>query len=157
VLLSLTTVGCAVNDRGLVRVRHYDGETARMVTLNAWGLHLMTTAADGGVTLGRSQRSYVFAKEGASGAAFPLAEMAARARLHESTGEDAGAFRDLGEPLATIVRTSGIALQTSGSRTGLLLGVRLRAALRVPADGSRVLYLSYRAGTPPSAYVRKEE
>jgi hypothetical protein len=156
-LLSLALGGCAVDDRGLVRVRHYDGETARMVALDAWGVHVITGASDAGVTLGHSQRTYVFAKEGAPGAAFPLAEMPSRARLRESTGDDVGRLRDLGPPLATIVRTSGLALQTGGSRAGLLLGARLRAALRLPADGSRVLYLSYRAGTPPSAYIRKEE
>jgi hypothetical protein len=129
-----------------VRVRHYDGETARMVALDAWGVHVITGASDAGVTLGRSQRTYVFAKEGEPGAAFPLAEMPSRARLRESTGDDVGRLRDLGPPLATIVRTSGLALQTGGSRAGLLLGARLRAALRLPADGSRVLYLSYRAG-----------
>jgi hypothetical protein len=146
-LLLLATLhwGCAVNDWGLVRVRHAENVTARMVRLETWGAHLVTGANDAGVTLGHSSRTYVFAIDGAA-ATISIGTITGEnraARMHAADCNPCPALTSLGSPILRITRSTGLALDANAGRVGIALGLRQRAALQLPSNEIVVVSVRY--------------
>jgi hypothetical protein len=144
--LALATLaqGCSVNDVGLIRVRHLESDSARVVRLEAWGLHLLTRTEDAGVTLGHSDRTYVFAREGYHGASFSLSALAADSktrRLRPAPCEPCPALGSLGRSLAQFTRTTGMRFDANAARVGFALGSQTRAALRLRLDQPLILLM----------------
>jgi len=164
-LVTLATValasGCSVNDLGLVRVRHLESDSARVVRLDAWGLQILTRAEDAGLTLGPSERMYVFPKATDSAARLPLSVLVERAgagRLHPATCDPCPGLRALGSSLAWTTRTTGIRVDANGRRIGVMLGLQTRAALRLPLDAPTVLLLKSHPNDPEAGevYIARE-
>ncbi len=147
IALSISCAGCAVNDHGLVSTRLYENDTAYVLHLEAWGGHLITNTVDGGLTIGRSRRWYVYPKARRAGSALrgaPVLPGDGRARLREVRGSAApagpGASRD---PVALVTVDTGLALHLNRLRTGLLLGARAASTLLLPRDFDGVFLFRY--------------
>jgi hypothetical protein len=150
---------CAFNDVGLVRVRHYENDSALMVDLEAWGAHLLTTAGDAGLTFGHARRKYVFQRDGGP-TSVPLSALTepSAGEMHAATCDPCPSLASLGGPLFTARQISGVALDANDARAGLSLGLRSSAVLALPVNGSRLVLIKYSHGddTPPRVIVSKE-
>jgi hypothetical protein len=152
-LVALWSSACAIDTFGLARVTRAQNDSARMVRVEAWGLHLVTNREDAGLTIGRSRREYVYAREDAATpgdwlpwACAPLAAATAGAM---PTRTDTLLLAD--------VTTIGLALDANANRLGLSLGMRRRTALRVARDVDLVLALKFdsKSGGTRCASIRR--
>jgi hypothetical protein len=158
-LLAVLSAGCAVNDLGLVRVRHYENDSAFVVALQSWGVQLLTIPGNAGLTLGYSRRTFVFRRDGAA-ATVPLAAL-----LDTGAGETRPAACDpcptlasLGRPIFLASKIVGVSLDTNADRVGVALGLRYRTILTLPADGSDAVLLRYESedDRSPRVIIGKE-
>jgi hypothetical protein len=154
-LLAAPLLGaCAFNDHGLVRVHRYENDSAVLLHLTAIGAHLVTYAGDAGLTLGYSDRTYVFPRTDGP-VHVPMSAVAdpdawqRTGRLH---AVDANPARS-DEPVMRVARTGGLSLDANRNRVGLALGVAYRAALWLPVDGSRVVRIHYAPGDDAGVQV----
>jgi hypothetical protein len=156
-VLVAALAGCAWNDHGLVRVERLENDTARLVRLDAWGAHLVTGSPDGGLTLGHSQREYLYPREDAPpGAAvtFDAAQVMDEAAARLTPAATAAAPSPSGgPPVVTIVRTGGVSFDLSATRIGLHLGVRSRAMLSIARDADVLVHVRFDSETR-SAYLQ---
>lgn len=141
---------------GLVRVRHFENETARAVQLESWGVHLMIGTEDSGLTLGHDRRTYVFARKGSTHVKVPADALAPDGKL-ESIDSDEGLL-DLGRPVATIGERQGFAIDFGRARVGVGVGFRSNGIVELPRDGDSVLFIRSNGGSdgPPDVYIGKE-
>ncbi len=148
-LASAVCGGCAVNRHGLVQVQSADVPGGESIRLRSLGLHLITWEADAGLTLGWSDRTYVFRRER------PLPE--------SSTGSGGPAERpklegsDADDPVVILDRRVGVAVDTNARRVGLTIGVRRSASLRLPANFEGTTLLLYDSNHPEEMQIRIEE
>ncbi len=146
-LIAYLFAGCAVNDRGLVSTRLYENDTAYVLRLEAWGGHLITNAADAGLTIGRSRRLYVYPKERPAGAPLPLPPVfpsETDTHLREVQAIEAGGGRGaLSDPVALVTEDAGLTLHLNRLRTGILFGVRSGRGLLIPRDFNGVFLFRY--------------
>jgi hypothetical protein len=151
--------GCSVNDAGLVRVRHLENESARVVQLDAWGLHLAFGNGDSGVTLGRDRRTYVFPRTPDATVHIPaeLFTDPSLARVTDS-GCPCSGLAGLGTPVAVVGRREGLGLDFDRARVGIGVGVRAHGAIRLEPDGDQMLFIRYddASGRPPDVSLGKE-
>ncbi len=148
-LVAVLNGGCAVNDIGLVRVRRFENESASVVSLESWGAHLLTAAGDAGLTLfrrGEVQLSVPLAAITGDGAA----------DLHPAVCDPCPGLAGLGTPVFRAGTIAGASLDTNRDRIGVSLGLRQRAVLELPAEGSTVVFLRYRPGIQPRVIIGKE-
>jgi hypothetical protein len=142
-VVALLLAGCAVDDHGLVRVRHYEAPAGHVVRLEAWGAHLVTSAADRGLTLGRSWKEYYFPAPGARAqepidpARLPAAFAAAETRPVLSDIP----LKDLGAPFGVLSRSAGLSLEASARRRGVTLGLRTYSAVVIPLDFEGIVWI----------------
>jgi hypothetical protein len=146
--------GCAVNDVGAVQVRWREGETARAVSLEAWGAHLVLGGGDSSLTLGRSRRTYVFPRTGASLAPSTFADLRSGAALHPVTCDPCPGLWDAGVPIVRMTRTEGLALDFNGCRVGVALGARAREMLRIDGEtNGMTMYVDTVNGDADAAWI----
>jgi len=145
---------CALNDHGFVRVRRFENDSAVLLRLTAIGAHLVTYSGDAGLTLGYSDRTYVFPRSGRS-VRVPMSRLVdpgswdrlGLLRPAESDGATIGA------PIMRVARTGGISFDANRNRAGVALGFAYRSALWLPSDGSRVVLIRYASGDDAGAQV----
>jgi hypothetical protein len=137
--------GCAVNDIGLVRARHYENDSTLMIDLQAWGAHLLTIPGDAGLTLGYSRRKYLFRRDGGAATVrfSTVVEHPSAGVMHAAACDPCPSLGSLGEPFFSAKQVTGLTLDTNANRVGLNLGVRQTAILVLPADGSEVVLIKY--------------
>ncbi|TXL16622.1 hypothetical protein BMR04_09030 [Methylococcaceae bacterium HT3] len=63
ILLFNLITGCAVNNFGIVNVKHFENKTVHMVNLKSYGCFLSTHEADAGLTFGFTERWYFYPKD----------------------------------------------------------------------------------------------
>jgi hypothetical protein len=151
----LVLTGCAIDDRGFVDGRWFANDTAWVVTLKTWGVHVTTNRFDASLTIGRSQRTYGFARNPAgdrendrctdpldlltSGCA-PLLEVT-DPRAHPK-------LDDLGDPLLIVRRDLGVIVRCTSHDTGVTIGLRAHAAIHLPVERDGVLVLAVDPNVP---------
>lgn len=146
--------GCALNDHGLVRVRRFENDSAVILRVTAIGVHLITAWSDGGLTLGYSDRTYVFPRADAS-VRIPL-PIPDDPEQWEQVGRVSLVDTDLppvDAPILRMARTGGLSVDTNARRIGVSLGYGHRSALWLPTDGSRVVLIRHAAGNDAGARV----
>lgn len=142
--LALTTcVACAWNDRGLVDVTCAANATARELSVEAWGLHLLTFTPEATLALGRSRSTYVFPAEAAAGdtARSPV-ELASPDPLSSAPASechDIGKGFDASQPYLVRSRIDGLSLSAGAARVGVSIGRRSSMRLSVPEGGAYVV------------------
>jgi len=162
------SVGCAIDDRGSVRVTHRTSPTGRVVTLRSFGLHIHTCPLDRGVTLGATERSYFFPRQPAEGRSEPPRNLRRsgpgdRAALESEGGGSTGRRREnvfevladgaltpaeavpmdsLGTPVGVTLSGTGVLLEASDHRVGLTIGRRDAALFRVDPRGDAAVAIS---------------
>ena len=146
-LLVIGTVGCAINDKGLVTVESYECETAMALHLRAWGIFVSTSPVDRGLTIGFARKAYIFPKQDnihgfPENYKFQFLDMWKKERLGLKKANHPGSLSDLGMPIAVVSTQIGVALDFSSQRTGVMVGFKLENAIRIPSDHEGVLFLS---------------
>lgn len=140
-LLVTSCTGCSINGLGLASVDRFETDTAHVVVVKAWGGHLSTQSIDRGWTLGWSRRVYLHPKT-ASRSRTPGRPGPAGndpgARLRAS-----GASGDVLPAIGTVVDVAGLSLDANSLRTGMHLGLRSSAALRLPLGFEGTVLLRY--------------
>lgn len=143
--LSICIYGCAVNTRGLVETNVYENESAYLIELEAWGVHLSTLGSDGGVSVGRIRKIYITPKsetekEDSAGGAL-LEALASPPNLRKMNGLPSNA--NFEKTVAIIDRISGGKLYGNSWRgVGLVLGVQNHSAIRLPRDFKGILAIN---------------
>jgi hypothetical protein len=153
----LVLAGCAIDDRGVVERRWFASDTAWIVTLEAWGVHVTTNRFDAGITIGRSQRLYGFARapiddQELDRRTAPLGFlMNGGAALREVTNPRARPeLADLGDPLMIVRRDAGVILRCDTTDAGVTIGARTHAAIHLPLERDGVLVLAVDPDVPES-------
>lgn len=137
-LLALSS-GCAIDTSGLAYVTRTENESAHVVHITVWGFHLLTSGSDAGLTLGRSEREYVYMREDE-----PLTRAESPLTCAPLTVARGAALpRRSDSPLLADIRTTGLAFDANATRVGLSLGMRRRTALRVALDAEVVLTIQF--------------
>jgi hypothetical protein len=152
--------GCAVDDRGLLDCRWFANDTVWVVAIKAWGVHVTTNRSDAGVTIGHSVKLYGFPRsatdpDDVGGSGDPLGRPLTRGmRLCEVTDpREWPDLSDLGEPLLIVRRDVGVILRCHAHETGLTIGARTHAALRLPVERDGVLVLAVDPDVPDSTQM----
>lgn len=140
--------GCALNDKGFVKVRRWENDAAYLVCWEAWGGHLVTNAVDAGLTIGRSKRLYIFPKpqglyrDPASGQiVIPLEAGHGLIPVEEPQSSPELQARD--EPVALVANTTGLTVSLNRLGFGIAFGVQTRGIIRLPHDFDGTLRLRY--------------
>jgi hypothetical protein len=143
-LIGWCAAGCSVDDWGQgVKVDRYDTATARVIKLDAVGIHISTLSVDSGMTIGRYSQAYVFPKGDVS-AHEPL-EQAIEGSQASSKLATAPSERlaQQGKAYAIMGNFAGLQLQTNPYKIGLTVGVSSRQAIRLPSDFDGIFFLDY--------------
>jgi hypothetical protein len=61
-LLSMLVTGCGVNNWGCVKVCPFENDSAYVMEIEAWGVHLSSRSIDTGITIGHTKKIYVMRK-----------------------------------------------------------------------------------------------
>jgi hypothetical protein len=136
--------GCTVNGRTILGddARRYfenSARTGRSVMIDAWGINLSTVRGDGGLTVGRTRRTYYFpgpASTQPAGATDRPSGDTARVRLAATRPFDLACA-----PLAVIGRSDGLSVGSGMTGVHVTAGVHAFAAVRLPPDASTRLFL----------------
>lgn len=148
VALCLACSGCAVNHHGLVTVSRYESESAYLVRMEMWGVHILTNEVDGGITIGKSTRLYVHPKpekvgSDRAGYAVPNMDRIEEMSIVRKSRDQFPAPATLGSPLAVVADAIGIALSLNAVRIGASIGIQRRAITRLRSNFEGVFLLKY--------------
>jgi hypothetical protein len=142
-----TISGCAINDMGLVRSRYFANESSYMVLHESWGGYLSTRQADGGLTLGHTERIMIYPKPGnKSGLSIDefLKQPIGSGFYKELAAEDVG-LTDV-QPYAWIEKNQGIVCHANPTKIGISAGVETRSVIRLPLDFEGFFIIRYEEG-----------
>ncbi len=149
-LLLFGSSGCAVNGSGLVKVRHYENDTAYVVSWEVWGGHVITNAMDAGVTLGYSQRTYIYPKfaahQGSGEGSLVLPFRLSGHEVTEVTEERTEAPPALGDMVALARQVIGASLAFNRAGVGVSLGMQTREMMWLPCDFEGTVLLKHSLG-----------
>lgn len=153
----LFTYGCAVDDIGLVKVRHFENETMHMVSKESWGTYLSTESADGGLMFGHMNRIFLYPKN----KDFKEIELS---NLFSHLDQDQFIeilehqldIPDKGDPVAWITNNQGLMFNANTSRVGLVVGLESRDAVKLPNEFNGVFVFNYSSNGKVKAYFRPQ-
>lgn len=141
----ISATGCAVNDTGLVKVRYFENKTSYLLNQESWGGYISTRPADGGLTLGHSERILVYPKPG------NMPNLSLNELLQQSAGsvfdkeiEAKNVDLKAVQPYAWIEKNQGVMFHANPIKTGFSVGMESLSAIRLPADFDGILIFSYR-------------
>jgi len=135
--------GCAINDKGLVKVRYFENESCYLLTQESWGGYLSTRQSDGGLTLGHAKRIMIYPKPGNTHG-LSIDEL-----LQQSTGifdkEIEGKDVDLKDqqPYAWVEKNQGFMIHANPIKAGFSMGIESRSAIRLPENFDGILMFNY--------------
>lgn len=146
-LFLLCIAGCAVNGSGLVKVKHYENDTAYVVSWEAWGGHFVTDSMDAGLTLGYSKRTYIYPKPSSRQrgneeswvgplllTGHEVAEVDREREMRPSTVTDI---------VAMASKVVGASLALNRTRVGLSFGVQAREMIWLSRDFDGIVFLKH--------------
>ncbi len=146
------TAGCAVNETGLVSVRHFENSAVHMVNKEAWGVYLSTGETDGGLVFGHMKRSLFYLKP-QSPMDLKLENLIKtfeQAALRESEKVNMDLLQNQ-SPIAWASANEGFIVNANAMRIGLILGLESQQAIRLPKDFDGAFRLSYSSNEKPLA------
>ena len=155
VLLVLIT-GCAVNDKGLVRVHYFENKSSYLLTQESWGGYLSTRQADGGLTLGHTERILIYPKPG-NKSDLSLDELLKQSSGYIFDKKIEAKNIDLKgvQPYAWIEKNQGVMFHANPTKTGFSVGLESLNALRLPSDFEGTLMFSYREDGTVEAFIHE--
>lgn len=136
--------GCAINDRGLVRVDRYENSFGHYVRTRVWGIDVVTVRSDEGVVVGYSDRAYFFPKSIAGGEVQRNPSMAEV--LREPMPRVGGGkcdLNELGTPMVIRTVDVGVAIRLGAARVGMTLGMNANTRVRLHRDGTVILAVQF--------------
>ncbi|MGR9045808.1 MAG: hypothetical protein ACU83N_10960 [Gammaproteobacteria bacterium] len=143
--VSLLIAACAVNEQGLVKVRYFENGSSYLISHESWGGYLSTRQADGGLTLGHSERILIYPKQdkplGLSVNEW-MQQAGNRIFSKEISAEDVRLKNK--QPYAWIEKNQGMIVHANAIKTGFTLGIETRSAIRLPADFDGIFIFGYR-------------
>ena len=158
-VLLIPATGCAVNDKGLVRIRYFENESSYLLTQESWGCYLSTRQADGGLTLGHAKRTLIYPKPGSNKSGLSINEL-----LQQSTGygfdkEIEAKNADLKDvqPYAWIEKNQGVMFHANSIKTGFSVGMESSNAIRLPRDFNGIFMFSYREDGTVKAVIHETQ
>lgn len=135
VLLTNLITGCAINDAGFVKVKHFENKTVHMVNLKAYGCFLSTNEADAGLTIGFIERQYFYPKN-KQFEEIDLSNMLLQAKgdrlLVQEKGLVSNDFSD--KAIAWLTKTEGLSINTNSHRMGISLGLVKSQAIKLSRE-----------------------
>lgn len=142
IVFSVTLTGCAVNNFGTVKTTPYENNSAYLLELEAWGIHLSTLAADAGLSIGHIQKTYVVRKSN-------------RGTKKKIRTENLLSFEklkkmDLHLPKLDFKNIIALADTISGLKiygntwrgVGIMVGFQNHAAMRLPEDFNGIIVIN---------------
>lgn len=134
---------CSINKFGTVDVGYYENESAYLLRIESSGIHLMTSLEEGGLTVGKASRVYIYPKE-KSGLGVDLLTSPELQGGFKPVEHVSGVALDI--PYYIASESSGLVLELNKYRLGLSLGVRTRRTIRLPVDSDIVFMVSHGNG-----------
>lgn len=136
--------GCAINGSGTALVDFYENDHGYFIRTRVLGLHVVTVPSDEGITIGFSDRSYFHPKLKATGSnTFAQLGDSPLSQSMRKTLPSETAQQEKSEPVASVVRTIGLAIRASTTGAGITLGLNTHARFWVPRDWNGVQSVSF--------------
>ena len=150
--------GCAVNNIGLVKVRHFENKTVHMVNLKAFGCFLSTNEADAGLTFGFTERRYYYPKDK------QIMEMDLTSMLmlaeedHLIEQEKDQSIVDYSDKaIAWLSDTKGLTFNANSHRVGFSLGITQSQAIKLHKDFDGVFIFRYISGGETNVFYHQNK
>ncbi|WP_297326014.1 hypothetical protein [Nitrosomonas sp.] len=140
--LILLITGCAINDIGFTRLRHFENETSYMTTQKTWGGFISTHHSDGGLTLGQAERIKIYPKL-EKNTQIPIDQF-----LQQVDGNDFVEIStkeiNLGDaqPFAWFEKNQGIMFHANPMKIGFSAGIESRSVLRLPLSFNGIFIIN---------------
>ncbi len=150
--------GCAVNDKGLVSVHYFENESCYLLTQESWGVYLSTRQADGGLTLGHTERIIVYPKPGNKSDLF-INKLFEHSTVYTLNKEIEAKNVDLNgvQPYAWIEKNQGIIFHTNPLKAGLSAGVESRNVIQLSDDFDGIFMFGYRDDGTVEAVINETQ
>ena len=150
--------GCAVNNIGLVKVRHFENKTVHMVNLKTIGGFISTNEADAGLTFGFTERTYFYPKDINFTEVDPTSVLIQADEDHLIELEKDEAILDYSDkPIAWISDTIGLTFNTNRHRVGFSLGIAKNQAIRLHRDFDGVFIFKHISGEETKVYYNQNK
>ncbi|MCK5353836.1 MAG: hypothetical protein KAJ63_01855 [Methyloprofundus sp.] len=156
--LANSVTGCAINNTGLIEVKHFENETIHMVKLKTFGGFLSTNEADAGLTFGFTERQYFYPKNKLSmkDGLSNMLLLANKDRLVEQeNGQTNIDYSD--KAIAWISNTNGLIFNTNSHKVGLSLGVSKSQMIKLHRNFNGVFIFKYISGNETKAYYNQNK
>ncbi len=142
-LLIVLIAGCAVNDKGFVKLRFFENETSYLRTQKSWGGYLSTDHINRGLVLGRMNRVMVYPKF-SKDADLPIEELLQQVDDNDFVEINA---KDIDlknrEPFAWIEKNQGVMFNANTLKIGVSVGVESRKILRIPPNFEGIFIIKH--------------
>ena len=136
--------GCAIDNYGLVNVRHFENETVHMISKESWGAYLSTNNADAGLVFGHMKKILLYPKNSSSSelGLDNLLTTAQQDQFIEKENDKLDVFNTR-YPIAWITNNQGLIFNANQLKLGITLGLESRDAIRLPRDFEGVFVFKY--------------
>ena len=133
-LLLITIAGCAVNDKGLMKLQYFENETSYLRLQKSWGGYLSMRHVDRGLVLGHTDRIMIYPKLRNKN------NLTIEEFFRQVDNDD---FVEIGvkdidtknmQPFAWVEKNKGIMFHANPLKIGLSAGIESRSILRLPVD-----------------------
>lgn len=149
ILVLTTTVcasaltGCAIDDKGLVTVKHFENKTVHMVKLKSFGFFISTKKADAGLSIGFTERSYFYPKE-SEFSQFDLSNILNTVEDDQfETKPELEAVDNSLIPFAWINHSNGLSINSNANKVGLSLGFNKGHRIQLPKNFNGILIFKH--------------
>ncbi len=132
--LLMLIAGCAVNDKGFMKLQYFENETSYLRIQKSWGGYLSTRHTDRGLVLGHTNRIIVYPKLSKK-INLPIGEFLQHVDKNEFVEISAKDIdiEDM-QPFAWIEKNKGFIFHANPLKIGMTAGVESRSVLRLPSD-----------------------
>jgi len=159
VLLFLNLIqGCAINNFGIVKVRHFENETVHMVNLKVFGGFLSTNEADAGLTFGFTERRYFYPKN----TQLMKMDLTSMLKLIEKDHlieqkQNQSNINYSDTAIAWLTESNGLTLNTNSHQVGFFLGISKTQILKLHKDFDGVFIFRHNSSGKTNAFYYKNK
>lgn len=152
--LLIFIAGCAINDKGFIKLQYFENDTSYLRTQTSWGGYLSTRYADRGLVLGYTDRVMVYPKlkHSTNLTVEELLRQVDNSNFVEINVKDI----DINEmqPFAWVEKNKGVMFHANPLKIGMTAGVESKSILRLPPGFDGVFIIKHHKGGEVKAGIQ---
>ena len=141
--LLMLIAGCAVNDKGFMKLQYFENETSYLRIQKSWGGYLSTRHTDRGLVFGHTDRIMIYPKL-RKGVDLPVEELLQQVDKDEFVEIS---VKDIDtkniQPFSWIEKNQGVMFHANQLKIGFSAGVESRNVIRIPIDFNGVFIIKH--------------